>query len=189
MVTLAPVVSNRSFMSEDDFLAVRDDDRRVELIAGELIEMPAAGGRHGYLGSRFVAHLTFFVEDRQLGRVYEGQTGFVVIESPRTIVRPDVSFVQQDRVPPPEEEIGPLRLAPDLAVEIRSPSDSRREVALRAAFLLAVGVRMVWVADPDDLTVTVYRLGREPRVLTLADTLDGEDVLPGFSLPLAAIFR
>jgi Uma2 family endonuclease len=82
-----------------------------------------------------------------------------------------------------------LRLAPDLAVEIRSPSDSRREVALRAAFLLSVGVRIVWVADPDDLTIAVYRLGREPRVLTLGDALDGEDVLPGFTLSVARIFR
>ena len=82
-----------------------------------------------------------------------------------------------------------LRVVPDLVVEIIFPSDSHREVLAKVALYLELGVRLVWLADPEAKSVTVYRTGRDPQVLTVADALNGEDVLPGFTLPVSVIFR
>jgi Uma2 family endonuclease len=78
--------------------------------------------------------------------------------------------------------------APDLAVEVLSPSNRWRDVREKVADLLAAGTRLVWVIDPPRRKVTVYRALLAPHVLGPTDILDGEDVVPGFSLPVSALF-
>jgi Uma2 family endonuclease len=105
------------------------------------------------------------------------------------MVRPDVAFVQSDRLPPAEERDRICRFAPDLAVEVVSPTDRYVEVMEKVELYLAAGTRLVWLVEPGRRTVTVYAPGHEPHTLTDEDELDGGDVLPEFRLSVANIFR
>jgi Uma2 family endonuclease len=107
---------------------------------------------------------------------------------PDTIRGPDLSFVSRERL----KGFDDARLfsgAPDLAVEILSPSNRRGEMHARVADYLAAGARLVWVIDPKRRSVTVYRTLLAPRRLESHESLDGEDVLPGLLIPLEAIFE
>ena len=118
---------------------------------------------------------------------YAAETGFVLDEVRQRVLAPDVAFVTRGRVPPGPQR-GFFRGAPDLAVEVRSPSQSAREMDTKAEGYLAAGTRLVWIVDPDRRTVTVYRPDRSPEELALEGYLDGYDVLPGFRVAVAAIF-
>lgn len=159
-----------------------------ELINGEFVEMPAAGGRHGRLGVKISSRLEVFVSDRELGYVYDAQTGFVLSEQPPTIRVPDVAFVQTERLPDGFDDGGFLRVAPDLVVEIISPSDRMVNVLAKVVMWLEAGTSLLWQVNPIAQTVTVYTPDGEPKVHTVDDTLDGGELLPGFSLPVRDIF-
>jgi len=115
--------------------------------------------------------------------------GYVLERCPDTVRAPDVAFVRAERVPTAEEQEHFAELAPDLVVEVISPSDRMTDVEEKVEQYLALGVPLVWVFHPRRRTVTVRRPGREPLVLRDGDVVDGEEVLPGFRLPVADIFR
>lgn len=161
-------------------------DGRYELIHGELVEMTPAGGEHGAVGMDFGAHVWNFVRERRLGKVYNADTGFRL--GPKLILVPDVAFVRADRVPPASEHRKILRFAPDLVVEVASPTDRPGAIAAKIADWLDAGVRLLWLVHPPARTVTVYAPGRPERVLREGDVIDGEDVLPGFRLAVAELF-
>jgi Uma2 family endonuclease len=134
------------------------------------------------------------VEDQELGDVTGADGGFRPDpEHPRdTELAPDVAFVRADRLPSrtSPEYAKALRLAPDLAVEVVSPSQSRRDLAAKARLFLSFGTRLVWVVLPKQRQVDVFRLGSDkPTALGIDDMLDGEDIVPSFSYPVAALFR
>ncbi len=164
-------------------------DGRYELIDGELVEMSPTSERHSDIEAGFVARLWLHVVPRKLGRVYNADAGFVLFGNPRLVRVPDAAFVRADRLPPEAERDKFLRLAPDLVVEVVSPTDRAGKVARKVEDWLAAGVRLLWLFRPRDRTVTVYAPGRPTQVLGIGDVLDGEDVLPGFRLPLADLFR
>ncbi len=164
-------------------------DGRWELIDGELVEMAPSGGDASSIAATTIVFLGSHVRERQLGRVYSSDGGFVVFPGQDRIRVPDAAFVRADRVPSSGEHARFLRLAPDLAVEVVSPYDRATEVAAKAAMWLEAGVRLVWVIDPRARTVAVHVRGRPVRTLTEGDELDGGDVLPGFRLPVADVFR
>jgi Uma2 family endonuclease len=172
-----------------DLLAMPDDGWRYELIEGVLHRMSPAGFEHGEIGSTFVRHLGNFVVPRDLGRVVTGETGFFLSRDPETVVAPDAAFVRADRLPPRAERRGYLDLVPDLVVEVVSPNDRPTEVEDKVARYLAAGARLVWVTYPRRRLVRVHAPGRAPQDLSEGDALDGEDVLPGFRLPVDDIFR
>lgn len=174
-------------ITADELLAMGDIGR-CELIYGELIMMSPAGAEHGVVASRFAHYLTEFVEQHDLGAVFAAETGFKIRVDPDLVRAPDASFVRKARLTYPLPR-GYFPGVPDLAVEVNSPEDGKREVAEKINMWLAHGTEIVWEADPRTMTVTVHRVGQEPRRLTFADTLDGEPLLPGFSLPLSKIFR
>jgi Uma2 family endonuclease len=160
---------------------------RAELVRGELIMMTPAGYRHGKIVSRLNSRLHVYVEQEALGEVMGAETGFVIAQAPDTVRAPDVAFVYRDRVPstPP---VGYFHGAPDLAVEILSPNDRASEVLAKVHDWLDAGCRAVWVVDPETRTVTVYRNRSQIYVLGVSEQLSGEDVVPGFTLPVAEIF-
>jgi Uma2 family endonuclease len=180
--------------AEPQLLAVEDlyglpaDDRHHELLAGKLISEPPPGAEHGRVEAILVTRLTQFVMDRRLGVVLAGDAGFILARSPDTVRAPDIAFVERERFArigrPDAYVLGP----PDLAVEILSPSDRLTDLHGKVADYLAAGARLVWVVDPATETVRVYRALLAPRSLSAADELDGEDVLPGFRLPIAKLF-
>ncbi|MDQ3694175.1 MAG: Uma2 family endonuclease [Chloroflexota bacterium] len=159
-----------------------------EIINGELIEMPPAGGRHSRIGMEIGGALLPFVKPRRLGLVYNADAGFILAEDPLLLRAPDVSFVRTERLPPDHDDGGYLHVAPDLAVEIISKFDRPVAVLAKAVSWLEAGVSLVWVVAPASQTVTVISTERDPRTLTVDETLDGGAIVPGFTLPLRDIF-
>lgn len=161
---------------------------RCELVKGRVIQMSPAGHFHGQYGADILFYITQHVKARKLGRVYTAETGFMFPDG-KTVRAPDVMFLSAARVPPDLPFDGFLPVAPDLAVEVVSPADSFNEVTAKAESYLAVGVKLVWVVDPLGRRVYVYRPGDTVRRLDSSATLGGEDVLPGFALPVKALFE
>ena len=187
MARTAPNVRAAGTFTADN-LAALPDELRYDLIAGELITMSPASAKHG----RHAQNLGFFIDshvrEHHLGTVFAAETGFILSHDPDTVLAPDVAFVRADRLPPEDEWQGFLALAPDLVVEVISPSETASQVMDKVLAYLDAGVPMVITLDPNRKIVAVYRPDRAARILTISDTLDGGDVLPGFRLPLADLF-
>ena len=181
-------VKKMLFTAEEMF-RLPTEDRRLELLEGELYEMPPAGGRHGNAGSNLHIALGVHVKINRLGRLFTADTGFVVRRNPDTVLVPDVSYVSYDKLPTGDVPAGFLELSPNLAVEVKSPGDSSREVREKAEQWLAAGTAAVWVLDPDDRTVTLYMPGQAPQVLTDSESLTGAEVVPGFQVPVRELFQ
>lgn len=172
----------------DDLLALPDDAHRYELVHGALRRMSPAGNRHGRLIMNLSTPLDQFVRAHRLGVVYAAETGFILETNPDTLRAPDVAFVRAERAAPLRDTDGFFPGAPDLAVEFISPHDLYTEVDEKVLDYLRAGTRMVVIVNPRKAIVTVYRSHTDIRLLTAADTLDGGDVLPGWSFPVGDIF-
>jgi Uma2 family endonuclease len=172
-------------LTADELLHVRIPDKRVELVRGVLVVREPAGGRHGRVALSIAIELGSYVRAHQLGAVYAAETGFTLARDPDTVRAPDVAFVRRERLTTPEP-IGFHDLAPDLVVEVLSPSDRPGELLAKIADWLSAGTRLVWVVDPERRLARVYRQDGTERIVAGAETLDGEDVVPGFSCLLGA---
>jgi Uma2 family endonuclease len=159
---------------------------RCELVRGVLHMMSPSNPRHGLIAGRLARLIGNHVESQHLGLFFGAETGFHLSQDPDTVRAPDVAFVGNGRPPVPLRGFYPG--APDLAVEVLSPDDRPGYVREKVAEWLEAGARAVWVVDPDARTVTVHEPRRKPRQLAEADTLQGGSVLPGFELPVAAVF-
>ena len=163
-----------------------DDGKRYELIRGVLVERIPTGDGHSIAVINFVYELTHYVRSGGAGVTRTGDPGYRLERNPDTVRAPDVAWFAPGRIPQGTQ--GYPELAPDLAVEVKSPSNSRRELAEKAAMWLSFGSREVWVADPETVTITVYRPGVDPITLCPDDELDGGELLPGFSTPVGPLF-
>jgi Uma2 family endonuclease len=181
------MVTTKRFTAED--LIALGPDAPYELIDGELREVAPSFDDPSRIGVRIASPLFAFVEEHELGEVFGADGGFRLPGRWETIVAPDVSFVRTERIPPDHNFQSFFPGAPDLAVEVGSLSDSRAEIADKVRRYLAAGVRLVWVVWPLSQTVVVHRPDQESVVLHVGDVLDGEDILPGFRLSLASIFK
>lgn len=161
---------------------------RWELIDGELVEMSPSGERTSSAAVTIIVRLDPFVRSHGLGRVYGPDGGFVLFPGRRLVRVPDVAFVRTDRLPAEADRDRFSRLAPDLAVEVISPTDRMPDVLAKIAMYLEAGVRLVWLVDPRARTVAVHAPGQEVRFLDVGDDLDGGDVLPGFRVAVADLF-
>jgi Uma2 family endonuclease len=159
---------------------------RCELLYGELVMMSPAGAEHGVVAVRFCRFLAAFVEDERLGVVFASETGF---ELANDLVRAaDAAFVAQSRLTHGIPK-GFFPGAPDLAVEVISPGDRKREIADKINTWLANGTKVVWEADPKTAGVRIHRVGQKPLWIDAKDSIRDEPLLPGFVLPLEKIFR
>jgi Uma2 family endonuclease len=167
------------------------DDVRRELVDGEIIEMTPVGGVHGQIVARVSRRLGEHVDTHGGGEVLAGDVGFVLAlpGDPERVRAPDIAFVSTGRLPGGRLPQDFIRGAPDLAVEVLSPSDTGADVQRKLRDYLEGGGRLVWVIAPQARTVTVYRPDGSARLLREPEHLDGEDVLPGLRLPLAEMFR
>jgi Uma2 family endonuclease len=175
-------------VTADELLMMADDGYRYELVKGELIRMPPAGYEHGEVAMDLSGPLHCHVKNHRLGVICAAETGFLLARDPDAVRAPDAAFITQQRI----ERVGRVQGywvgAPDLAIEVLSPSDTVREIEEKVAEWLDAGARMVWVVSPKLRTVTVYRSLTDIVVLTEKDTLDGGDVVPGFQIAVADIF-
>lgn len=180
--------THAALMTADDLLRMPDDNFRYELVRGELRKMAPSGHTHGRVAINFAWPLTQYVKTHDLGIVYAAETGFVISTNPDTVRAPDVAFVSRKRVDEVGDVGGYWPGAPDLAVEVLSPGDSYTEVEEKVFDWLAAGACMVVVVNPRHRTATVYRSRTDIVVLTERDTLDGGDVVPGWTMPIQEIF-
>jgi Uma2 family endonuclease len=158
-----------------------------ELVDGELVEVSPNAGDSGWISGRLFSRLERFVDSHHLGWAFPPETGFILFEDRATVRSPDGAFVRRDRLARPSASFVPL--APDLAIEVLSPTDRRSDARAKVAMYLQAGVELVWLVDPRRSTVTVFRPDATIDILREGDILDGEGVLPGFSLPVAEIFQ
>lgn len=174
-------------MTADELLELTGPER-YELLRGELLEMSPTGWEHTNIGYRIGRIVGNFVYDHNLGDLATADGGFRLESDPDTVFSPDFAFVRADRLPPPSERIGFLSLAPDLVVEVLSPSDRPGQVATKISTYQVFGVQTIWLVDPREQSVTVYALGQVPYRVAADETLDGGDVLPGFAVQVGEFF-
>jgi len=182
------MVATRLMTVEELETLGEDDGTNLELFDGMPREHPGTSVRHGYLTIRMSGPLYIHVSTRRMGEILSSDTQFVLSRDPDTVVKPDISFIRTERMPPPEEHDRISRIPPDFAVEVVSPGDRRAEIDDKIRRYQAAGVLLLWYVAPERRTVTVYALGQSPIVLGEGDTLDGGEVFPGFSLAVAEIF-
>lgn len=157
-----------------------------ELVDGEPIELMASGGRSGWITLRIASPLKRFASSRQAGWVFSAETGFVLFPDRQTVRSPDVSVVLRDRLAEPPDTFVPL--APDLAVEVLSPSDRMADALGKVGMYLDAGVRLIWLVDPAKRTVTIFRPEAPPMTLGDGEMIDGGDVLLEFAFSVSEIF-
>lgn len=176
-------------LTAEDLLRVPDDGWRYELVEGRLVRMSPTGNRHGRIVMTLLLAVGRFVEERHLGAVFPGETGFWISPegAPDTVLAPDLAFVRAGREPD-SQEAGYARLAPDLVVEVASPSQGRAEMGAKAQRWLSAGVRLVWIVLPEVRAVEVWHAGEPTCTMTATEVLSGEDLLPGFVLPVRNLF-
>jgi Uma2 family endonuclease len=173
-------------MTAEELFWLPDDGLRHELIKGELLTMSPSGAEHGELVVNLTVPLATYVKQNSLGVVFGAETGFKLETDPDTVLAPDIAFVCRERV-----SIIPSNywaIAPDLVVEVISPSEREMEVKQKTQQWLGFGVRLVWLVQPKSRTVEIHRVNNG-QVLTVNEVLSGQEVVPGFEISVASIFE
>jgi Uma2 family endonuclease len=180
-VELRPADYPELFLSHPDALYEVED--------GQVVELPSMGALAVFVASNLCDAIRAFIRGRRLGRSAP-DVNFIVDPVRDTRRRPDVAFVSYDRWPAdrpvPEED---WEVIPDLAVEVLSPSDQAGQVSRKIQEYFGYGVRQVWVVNPFDRTAAIHTSPSEVKVLSTEDELDGGEILPGFTIPIAPLFR
>ncbi|MCL1470682.1 Uma2 family endonuclease [Argonema antarcticum] len=175
--------------TDAEFMALNRDGHRYEIVNGELIDMGNSGAKHGYVAIILSAALFNCVSTQKLGAMFDSSTAFKMKSGNKR--SPDISFMAKERLQGLDDlPEGFLEGAPDLAVEILSPSNTVEEIHNKLVEYFENGARLVWVLHPKEKYVLVYRSAQSPdRLLKSTDSLDGEDIVPGFTLPIADLFQ
>lgn len=164
-------------------------DEHTELVRGEVREMTPASVRHGRIAGKVVRALSRYLDVYEVGDIYVAEAGFILSRDRDTVRVPDVAFVSAERAAQQADDEGYFDGPPDLAVEVISPSERDAAVQEKISHYLEAGTKLVWIIRPRSQTITVYRSLTQLRALTIDDVLDGEDVLPGFTVPVTEIFE
>lgn len=183
---IASVPYSTTRMTAEELQANPVPNMCTELVAGRLLMRETPGYRHGDVAARLIIEIGAHVKARALGRVLAAETGFILFRNPDTVRAPDVAFIRSERVPATVPN-GYPEFAPDLAVEVLSPSDRAGKVLSKVGDWIDAGARLVWIVDPERRTARVYRADGTVASLSADDRLDGEDLLPGLSLSVAAM--
>jgi Uma2 family endonuclease len=171
----------------DQLIRLSDDGNRYELVKGELLTMSPTGGKHGVVAMRLSRVLANYIEDSDLGLTFAAETGFRLEQDPDTVLAPDFAFVSKDRISTLPDD-GYVRVAPDLVVEVISPSQSDKEMRLKAELWISLGVKRVWLVQPKKRTVELFEKTDEHVLLRENDELTGGELLPGFRVRVSEIF-
>jgi Uma2 family endonuclease len=173
----------------DDLLALPDDGWRYELVEGMLVRVAGSGELASSIAATILIALGGFVRLHRLG-VVTGADGVYMFPNAETGLLPDVGFYAAARRAHIVDRTKPIPFAPDLAVEVASPSQSAADLAAKAERYLRGGTRLVWIVWPEHQSIDVWRVGdtAPSRVLRPGDMLDGDAVVPGFSVPVTELF-
>lgn len=188
MAELQPQSHSQTMTAEDLWKLRECPGVRYELLEGEPVELPGAGGVQAELVVRLFLVLHAFASSRSRGQVFPDALGYILRRHPDMVRIPDVSFIARDHIPETGMPEGFVPFAPDLAVEIVSPNDRAVEVHEKVHEYLEAGTRMVWVLCPRHRSVTVYLPAAIVRELGPDAELDGGEVLPGFRMQVADLY-
>ena len=181
------VALEKSVVTPEQLLAM-PDGKDFELVDGELQER-AMSTLSSCVAIRLIIRFGMYVEVEGLGWVFDSENGYqCFVDSPRTVRKPDVSFVRADRLGVEEIGDGWLRLVPDLVVEVISPNDLMYEVEEKIEKYRAAGVPLIWVVVPPTRSVRIIRGDGSSSTIREGDELSGEGVVPGFRCRVADLF-
>jgi Uma2 family endonuclease len=169
-------------------LATMGNLGRCELIAGRIVPMSPTGYEHGEIENAIGTELRNFVRARKLGKVLVGEVGIYTRRNPDYVRGADAIYISNERYARKKSK-SYLDVAPELVVEIMSPGDTWSEVTQKLREYFAIGVQLVWVADPAARIVYAYRSMTDVREFTANDDLPGDEILPGFSIHVAQLFE
>jgi Uma2 family endonuclease len=182
------MTAGKALVTAEELLCMGSDGERFELIDGELVEMSPTGELHARVTAMISYLLLAYVRPRRLGRVLVADPGVVLRRNPDHVRAPDVAFIARERLPAGPPSKGFLTVAPDLAVEVVSPSDRPGAVRAKSLEWLRAGVRLVWEVYPEEMRVIALQALDNINVLGIDDVLTAEPVLPGFACPVAELF-
>ena len=168
-----------------ELFAMPHDGFRYELVKGELLKMSPTGGEHGAVVFNLSGLLAPHI--KVIGQGFGAETGFKIASDPDTVRAADIAFVRRERIPEAGIPKNFWELAPDLVVEVVSPGDTYNEVIEKVKDWLDAGTRAVWVVNPRQRVVSVYRSIKDVTVLSEGDELEGGEVVPGFRCKVSEI--
>ena len=180
------MTTKQKLITADEFLFLEERDRRYELVDGVLQEKAVPGELHGEVAVNFVMELGHYRIATGQGRLVV-EVGYILRRNPDTVRLPDVAWISGERSTRPAIPGFPDG-APDLAIDVKSPTNTYAEMERRGEMWLEYGCQMAWIAYPERQTIAVHRPGQSPETLGVDDTLDGGELLPGFSIPVRRIF-
>jgi Uma2 family endonuclease len=192
MTTATATPPRVKLMTADEFYdwcnRPENADRRFELVRGKVIEVPPPTKIHGVVSANIAYVLGGYMRQRQAGYITTGDAGTLIERDPDTVRGPDVAYFTDANS---FKELHPKygEHPPVLAVEVLSPNDRINRVLSKIDDYTNNGVRLVWLVDPEDKSVRVFRAGASPVTLTGDDVIDGGDALPDFRCPLNEFFR
>jgi Uma2 family endonuclease len=184
-----PIARDDELMTLETVLALPEEDEyRLELTRGQLVREPAPTSYHARIQVRLTVALSAYEEASQAGMAFTN-AGFILPLASPTVRVPDLAFVRNERISAGGYPKTMWRIAPDLAIEILSPSNRPRDVQEKIVDYLEAGVRLIWIIDPATRTARIHRPDQDQVSLLEGEKLLGGDVLPGLTVPLEGLFR
>ncbi|MGI9254565.1 MAG: Uma2 family endonuclease [Thermomicrobiales bacterium] len=180
------MVATRNYTVEE--VERNPPDGSWELIDGEIIQMTPSGSESSSIALEIAGLVVPYVRKGTLGRCFGADSGFAPIPGEAIVRSPDFAFVRAERLPDGKPPAGFMHFAPDFAVEVLSPSDSRPAAIAKCAWWLEAGSRLVWMVDPARRSVTVFSPDGDLATFTTPAMLDLAPVLPGLRIAVDDIF-
>ena len=187
MATVITPPANQLITGEE--FALMDVPDHYELVRGRIVPMPPPNYEHGTVEANICGHVFIFLQSHKLGRCATGEVGVYTKRNPDSVRGIDFMYTSYERLAKRDTTLFYLNVAPDSITEVLSPSNSVAYVEEKLEEYFNIDVRMVWLADPENRCVHVYRSLTDVRTLQCGDTITGEDILPGFSIQVAQIFE
>lgn len=186
----APAAPQPSLVTADEFLRLHGDESGIELVDGQIVRLPMPGLEHGAVCFKVALIIGGHIVANKLGRVFTNDSFILVRSNPDVVRGPDVLFISYETmpadVPTPKGAYSPPL---ELAVEVKSPTDTIRGMSRKADEYLEAGVKVVLTFDPDLAIATVFRSDEWPQRYHNGDELALPDILPGLAVPVAKFFE
>ena len=183
------MASVETSITAEEFGRMPDEGRRTELVRGRIVELPPTNFLHGLICGNFAFILRLWLQERDLGRIVINDSGIVTERDPDTLRGADIAYYSYDRLPRGTIPGRYPDVAPDLVIEIRSPSDRWKDVHKKVAEYLSIGVQIVCVLDPEPRTARLYFPDSPPRTLVPDDEVSFPECLPGFGVQVRRFFE
>ena len=181
--------TSTALMTADELLELPRGQHRYELINGELKTMSPASHDHGRIAMRIGATLAEFVWRNNLGEAYAAETGFLLTSNPDTVLAPDAAFISEEHARRGRDRKGYWPGPPDIAVEVLSPSETGPKARKKIEEWLGYGTKQVWIVNPKKQTLTVHWASGESKTFSSEEIFEADELLRGFSVAVADIFK